>query len=504
MSKSKDKQRRKNSGLNAGYNPDAEAEQARRNQTKKAVIVLALFAVVGLIVLGLNSNLFYRNVTAVTVEDQRFSVADMNFYYANSFNFDAAVEAARRSTVLHNRAVEEGLTLDEDARSMVDGIIDTVTNEYTELGFRSTSQLLSTHYSSRMNVRILRERMEFDALGRMYEDLFMERQRDSFTEDMLEAFYTEHRDNYDQLTFRAFEIPFFLGEIDFTTDEAALADIPLNTLAEAHMSADAIVSITEELGEEGFLLAVLDAMGEHGMEEGVDADFNTMQRNVARGTVMAAAYGEWLTDESREYGDVTVIEGESSVFVLYFIDLNENRFHTSNVRHILIGLDNSLFFDDDGEPLTLTDEDIDRLETQQRAEALEQAEDVLAQWRAGEATEDSFIELVREYSADNWQNNESPGLFEVHEGSDFVDEFEDWAIDPARAPGDVDIVETQFGYHIMYFVGESELERRHSIVQRDMANEAFQTWLEDAIEESTWRTTFFSRLVGFINPTQMW
>lgn len=33
-----------------------------------------------------------------------------------------------------------------------------------------------------------------------------------------------------------------------------------------------------------------------------------------------------------------------------------------------------------------------------------------------------------------------------------VPEFESWATDDARKYGDVEIVKSQFGYHIMYFV----------------------------------------------------
>ena len=504
MSRARDKQRRKNSGLDTGYNPDAEAEQARRKQTRKAVIVLALFAVVGLVVLALNSNLFYRTVTAVEVDGQQFSVADMNIYYANSFNFEVAVDAARRSAVLHNRAVEAGLALDEEARAGIDEFIAMLREDYGTMGFRSTNELLSFHYSSRVNLRALRERMEFDALGDMYQDLFMEQQFDSFTVDMLEAFYEEHRDRYDSFSFRAFELPFVSSEMDFTIDEIALAEMPITSLEEAQTIANSIAAMAEELGEEGFLLAVIEAMGVHGQAEGMDADFNTLQRSVPRGAVIHAAYGDWLIDESREPGDVTVIGGESSIFVLYFLDLDDNRYHTADVRHILIGLDNSVFFDENGDPLTVTDAEIEELEAQQWPEALERAEAVLAEWRAGSATEESFIELVREHSADSWQQNESPGLFEVHENSGLVVEFEAWAIDPARSPGDVDIVETQFGYHIMYFVGESDLERRHSLARRDMANEAFQTWLNEALEAATVRTTFFSRLIGFPDPNEMW
>ncbi|MCD7711556.1 MAG: peptidyl-prolyl cis-trans isomerase [Firmicutes bacterium] len=36
----------------------------------------------------------------------------------------------------------------------------------------------------------------------------------------------------------------------------------------------------------------------------------------------------------------------------------------------------------------------------------------------------------------------------------FVDEFEDWAYDEDREYGDVEIIESDYGYHIMFFVGD--------------------------------------------------
>ena len=37
-----------------------------------------------------------------------------------------------------------------------------------------------------------------------------------------------------------------------------------------------------------------------------------------------------------------------------------------------------------------------------------------------------------------------------------VQAFNDWLFDPSRKPGDTDIVETEYGYHIMYFSGSQE------------------------------------------------
>ncbi len=36
-----------------------------------------------------------------------------------------------------------------------------------------------------------------------------------------------------------------------------------------------------------------------------------------------------------------------------------------------------------------------------------------------------------------------------------VDAFENWCFDANRNPGDTGIVETTYGYHVMYFQGEN-------------------------------------------------
>lgn len=87
------------------------------------------------------------------------------------------------------------------------------------------------------------------------------------------------------------------------------------------------------------------------------------------------------------------------------------------------------------------------------AAALPEAEKILNAWKSGEATEESFGELANTYSEDGGSNT-TGGLYEgIYYGSGMVEEFEAWAIDSARQAGDTEIVKTQFGYHIMYFVG---------------------------------------------------
>ncbi len=82
---------------------------------------------------------------------------------------------------------------------------------------------------------------------------------------------------------------------------------------------------------------------------------------------------------------------------------------------------------------------------------LEEAEEILDQWLAGEATEESFAALAGEYSEDGGSASNG-GLYEGIYKGQMVEPFENWCFDDARQYGDYDIVKTNYGYHIMYFV----------------------------------------------------
>lgn len=82
----------------------------------------------------------------------------------------------------------------------------------------------------------------------------------------------------------------------------------------------------------------------------------------------------------------------------------------------------------------------------------QEAQAILDSWLAGEKTEESFAALANEKSEDPGSNN-AGGLYEnVYEGQ-MVEPFEKWCFDESRKEGDTGLVKTNYGYHIMYFVG---------------------------------------------------
>ena len=110
----------------------------------------------------------------------------------------------------------------------------------------------------------------------------------------------------------------------------------------------------------------------------------------------------------------------------------------SSVRHILIGPE--------------VDEGAAEATDAQWAACLEQAEKILQEWKDGDATEESFAALVPKYTEDTGSAT-TGGLYEnIYPGASYVEDFLSWSVSMERKPGDTDIVKSQFGYHIMYFV----------------------------------------------------
>lgn len=83
------------------------------------------------------------------------------------------------------------------------------------------------------------------------------------------------------------------------------------------------------------------------------------------------------------------------------------------------------------------------------------AQAILDTWAAGEATEESFAALANEHSVDPGSNT-TGGLYTEVAVGDMVEEFENWCFDSERKAGDVGLVKTELGYHIMFFSGRGE------------------------------------------------
>ena len=148
-----------------------------------------------------------------------------------------------------------------------------------------------------------------------------------------------------------------------------------------------------------------------------------------------------------------------------FLSRDDNHYATANVRHILVKAE----ADEDG---NYSDEALEAARTK--------AEEILAEWEAGEKTEESFAALAEEYSEDPG-SSANGGLYENVARGQMVDEF-DAFIFGERKSGDTAIVYgnngSYAGYHVMYYVGEGG-QYSDLIAESSLRSSDVSAWLEE-------------------------
>ncbi|MBQ8236942.1 MAG: peptidylprolyl isomerase [Oscillospiraceae bacterium] len=199
-------------------------------------------------------------------------------------------------------------------------------------------------------------------------------------------------------------------------------------------------------------------------------------------TYLASAIQSWVADESRQAGDLTYLpstttdaDGNTTVtgyYVVYFVARNENDYQLANIRHILAAFEGGTT-DTNGNK-TYSDEE--------KAAAREKAEAIYEEWKNGEATEDTFAALANEKSDDG--DGTTGGLYtDVYKGQ-MVESFNNW-IFAGHTAGETEIIESEFGYHIMYALDASEQTYREMMIKNTLLNEDITEWHDDLVADVT-------------------
>lgn len=172
--------------------------------------------------------------------------------------------------------------------------------------------------------------------------------------------------------------------------------------------------------------------------------------------------GLWVSDESRKAGDTYLFNNDSDEDATSYtvtVDMFTEAMHrddsaSRNVGHILFST--SDYADKDS--------------------AKAKAEEILAQIKDG-LTKESFEKAANEYTSDSsvFYDNVVPGQM--------VTNFNDWLFDDERKVGDTGVVETNYGYHIMYYLGEDTEQPVWRVNARGyVANEKLEEWFKSATE----------------------
>lgn len=179
-------------------------------------------------------------------------------------------------------------------------------------------------------------------------------------------------------------------------------------------------------------------------------------------------------DDEHEHGDDCGCERTVDAYtIVLFTERCDHTAKMANVRHILVKFEGGT-----------TDKDKNTVYSDaEKAKAKEEAEKLLKEWMDGKATEESFGELANAKSDDNNGKVTNGGLYEdIYQGR-MVEAFENWCFAEGRKTGDTGIVETEYGYHVMYYSSTDEMSYRDTMIESDMRTEDTKEWHDGLTEK---------------------
>ena len=505
--------------------------------TTAFVVVMALILVIAVTVgatqFVANSGIREKNTTALTIDEHKLSNAELNYFYIDAVNnfysqngqyasffgldttlpldeqiFDettgqtwadyfaeSAKTTAKAVYAMNDAAKAEGFTLPEEEAANVDTIVSNFSLYANLYGYGDADTYLKAMYGKGASVDGIRKYLEMSLMA----DAYKAAHQESLTYDdaQLRAAEAENFDLYSSYTYNYYYLAASRFQEGGTTDEEG------NTTYSDEEKAAAVAAAKEaaETVVAGEIASVAD----------LDAAIAALSINAESTSAKSTAYTDhayasideelsaWLADDARKEGDIAVIANTDTVtnedgtettetrgyYVAYFISENDNAFPMKDARHILVSFEGGTT--DEYGNTTYSDEE--------KAAAKAAAEEILNTWKSGEATEDSFAALATE-KTDDTGSAANGGLYEDIYPGQMVEPFEAWCYDEARIAGDTGIVETTYGYHVMYFVGNSDTTYRDFQIRNELINADHNEWYQaivDAVSVTEGDTKYLSK-----------
>ena len=466
MSASREKKARQERSASGYVDPKATraAEEKAKNRRSNLLYALlgVVFVAVAVIAVINNTHVLERGAKAYTVNGETFTAADVSYYYRNNYNSfvsqnqdmisyyfdtqkdlreqeypnggtwfdyfaDSALNTINSVSAIAKQAKAEGFTADEEETAALENNYSYIDLYAAAQGY-TREQYLQAYYGPLMTTEVFERNVRLSALAEAYSTAY----EDSlvYSDADIQAAY-----DADPTAYQSADIEFVT--FAYTAESDATDEQKEELLAECKATADTALERCNA-GES------LEALAEE-----LDGTYYDMPHASKGSSEMLT----WAFDDARQSGDCTVIPySTNGYYVVLFHGRTRDDYHPVSVRHILV--------DDE-----------------------ELANSILEQYRAGEQTEEAFGLLAAQYSSDG--NASSGGLYENFPLGQMVEPFESWAYDSARKAGDTDIVQTDYGYHVMYFVGVSDTEYWKIDAEYDLHAADYNEWfsaITDGVE----------------------
>lgn len=399
------------------------------------------------------------------------------------YYWDAALNNAKTVYAMYDKAIQDGHQLSADASAAID---QNIMYMQFSAAYSNTdlNGLLRSIYGNGANEKTYRE---YQVIRSTAAEYYQKHQSDkTFTSDERTAYLNEHPNDYTAYSYNYYTVNYqnFLPELE---EGATATDEQKNAAREEAKNTAAALATMTSIEELDAAIAAL------AYNEGKTVSSTASTDVMHTSTSLTDEQREWISAADRKAGDAksfevktsatnqdgTTTETIDSYRVMMYVSTNDFSRPLANVRHVLIAFehnhtDEEHEHDSSTSSTTYTDEE--------KAAAKTKAETLMNAW---DKTEASFIELVKSDSADE-ASVENGGLYEdIYYNASYETNFLNWSVDPARKAGDYGIVETSYGYHIMYYVGDGELTNREYMINQDLLSEHMTAWEEEIVTPVT-------------------
>lgn len=375
------------------------------------------------------------------------------------------ISALQTYKILYAEAIKAGYKLTDDEQKSIDDQVEELRNTAAENKY-SLNAYLKASYGKGINEKFLRKQLEMQNIVSRYQSDTSKKLTDSYSAADIKAAYDKDHSAYNAVDARtlSFAIETLTAKDGETSEQLAARQ----KAAAAKVKAEAEAALKACTSEKAFLEQ---AKKKNSSTENYDAESATALNEAAKSTItsyVSEDAAKWAFDSARKAGDVKLFEvgsdGNVSSYVILYINKGSYAPMASNVRHILIS-----FTDNASSSSEATDE--------QKKAAKASADKIYKEWQSGAKTEDSFAALAKEKSKDTGSAADGGLISGITSSANYVESFRNWATDSSRKVGDTGIVESEYGYHIMYYSGSDYAWK--SAIRSTKASEDFEKQLDE-------------------------
>ena len=383
-----------------------------------------------------------------------------------------SLKEANSSTMLYKKALAEGYELTKSEQKDLDEFVESLQKNADEDSY-SLDAYLRTNYGRGMSPSLLKKIYTKQTIVNRYKEDKQKELAKDITDAEIEEEFNKNAKDYTTVDIRNFTFNNTISADDKASkDDIKKANADLKKKAQAFLDAVNLSNFTQ---------MAYDATDDKEQKELMkdDASYSSMADTnyTAVHDYVSAEAADWAFSSDRKSGDKKLFEvKDDNGIATYHVYCMENvmkrdKQYPVNVRQIL-------FMVTDG-----ADSDATETETGHTdAEAKKLAEDALAKWKKGKATDASFAALATKLTEDTG-STENGGLYEnVTKDSNYVEPFLNWCFADGRKKGDTGIIKTDYGYHVMYLSSKSKDPAWKNTVRDALASAKFDKYIESTIK----------------------